>query len=204
MSKTVTFPLSFAVHIGLAAALTVLPLLAEEPLPESADRVVEVDALFVPAPPPPPGRGDTRAARAVPRVPSVAPPLVPTTTSPDARRRSVGAADDVVDDVADVGDEPGAAGGVVGSVLSDLPAASPAPPRVVRISSGLAAPRLVRRIEPAYPLWRSRHACGDRRARGRGGPERARGARQRSGADIHSSTRPRSKPCGSGATSRCC
>ena len=41
---------------------------------------------------------------------------------------------------------------VVGSVMGDLPTSAPPPlPRVVRIGNGIAAPRLVRRIDPAYP-----------------------------------------------------
>jgi protein TonB len=46
----------------------------------------------------------------------------------------------------------GVPNGVVGSVLDDLPtSAPPPPPRIVRICSGIAAPRLVRRVDPAYP-----------------------------------------------------
>ncbi len=37
-------------------------------------------------------------------------------------------------------------------MIGDLPtSAPPPPPRVVRIGGGIAAPRLVRRVDPAYP-----------------------------------------------------
>ena len=54
-------------------------------------------------------------------------------------------------DPAGIGDESGTSDGVLGGVMDELPVSAPVPPRVVRISSGLAAPRLVRRVEPAYP-----------------------------------------------------
>ena len=59
-----------------------------------------------------------------------------------------------IDDV--VGDRDGVVSGVpngvVGSLMGDLPTSAPLPPpRVVRINSGIAAPRLVRRVDPAYP-----------------------------------------------------
>ena len=59
-----------------------------------------------------------------------------------------------IDDVPADGDGVigGVPNGVVGSVMDDLPtSAPPPPPRVVRIGGGIAAPRLVRRVDPGYP-----------------------------------------------------
>ena len=60
-------------------------------------------------------------------------------------------------EIADVvGERDGVPGGhpdgIVGSMMGDLPTSLKAtPPRVVRISGGIAAPRLVRRVDPVYP-----------------------------------------------------
>ena len=154
MGTRVPFLISVAAHSGLAAALTVLPLFSDEALPDRAAAVAEVvgPILSLPPPPPPVLRVGRHRPAAGPRRADADQRLVPPTAIPEAidDRGTTLLDDTVVRDGIGVGD--GAGDGVVGSVMGDLPTRTPPPPpRVVRISSGLLAPRLVRRVEPVYP-----------------------------------------------------
>jgi protein TonB len=153
MSTNGAYVVSVAVHASLAAALGVLPLLSEERLPEQTTAVIDSVPLFVPLPPPPPGQTDLGRRNVVPRVDSGPRRIVPTpdNVSPDDVAVRVGMATDEIDDPAGGGDGPGTPDGTIGSVLVDDSTAPPPAPAVVRITSGLTAPRVVRRIEPAYP-----------------------------------------------------
>jgi len=146
-----TFLLSLVFHAGLAFALVVLPLLAADALPIQNASVVTLGPLALAPPPPPPARIPSHrllerpAATVDPRLAFVE-PAVPAEPEPDdflGSGDSAGIHDGV---------EGGDPNGVIGSVIGELPTSMPPPPpRVVRINSGIAPPRLVRRVEPAYP-----------------------------------------------------
>ena len=141
---------SLVLHSALAAALGVVPLFSDEPLPERAAAVGDVvgPILSLP-PPPPPGLGRARRAAETRAASTSVVPMAPTAI-PDS---IVDSGSPLLDDgLGPAGDGDGAEDGVLGSVMGDLPtSAPPPPPRVVRISGGLAAPRLVHRVEPVYP-----------------------------------------------------
>jgi len=149
--KGTTFFLSLVLHAGLVLSVVVLPLFLSEALPSQELRAFLPPLALAPPPPPPAPIVTTRLAprpapKVDPRLSAFVAPIAPTELRPDdgSLLGDEGAAGDGV-----LG---GVQGGVVGSVLGDLPtSALPAPPRVVRISAGIAAPRLVRRVDPAYP-----------------------------------------------------
>ena len=152
MSTNGAVLLSVAVHASLAAAVGVLPLVADEALPAPSAPVVECEPIFVVPLPRLAGDPHHRGS-AVPRVVTHVPapaapslPLVDPGTLPDAE--TIG--DDSLGAVAD-GDGPGGRDGVVGGVIGDPEMSPPSPPPIVRIGNGLTAPRLARRVEPSYP-----------------------------------------------------
>jgi protein TonB len=150
---------SALLHAALAAALVLVPLLAADALPVRGAHGFFAEPLSVAPPPPPPpalgGRGQAtrRVAGPAPAQGFFAPVAIPSLIEADAF------------DLGPAGDPNGVEGGVpdgvVGSIIGDLPAvAPPPPPRVVRVSS-YAAPRLVRKVAPAYPeLARHTNATG--------------------------------------------
>jgi periplasmic protein TonB len=153
MSTSGAYLVSVAVHASLAAALGVLPLLSEEALPAQAERVILCGPFFEAPLPPPPGN----------RTGSSHPALVPSIQPPAPRPLDAASATDEVPEPDTAGsDEASAQGdhgcigdssgidGSIGSVI-DASSAPPQLPAVVRISSGLTAPRVVRRVEPVYP-----------------------------------------------------
>ena len=146
------FLASLVLHAALAVALTVLPLFSEEALPGRAEAEVVGPVLSLPAPPPP-ALVDVRVTRRAGPLRSdanlaLAPPAVSPATvgEPDTSLLDDGLRPE------SVGDGDGTGSDTIGSVMGDLPTSAPAPPaRVVRINAGLLAPRLVHRVQPAYP-----------------------------------------------------
>jgi protein TonB len=155
MSTSGAYVVSVAVHASLAAALGVLPLLSEAALPEQATAVIDSVPFFVlPLPPPPPGGDPVSLVRN--RPPRVAPPF-PTSVAPAPSLADVdelpiddSTGDLVLGTTGDEGD-PRGLGNTIGGVFADTSATPPPAPTVVRITSGLTAPRVVRRVEPVYP-----------------------------------------------------
>jgi protein TonB len=145
-----TLFVSLLLHAGLALSVVALPLFLAEALPSQDVKAFLPPLALAPPlpPPPPPGRARLpvrqAAARAGTRLvaPHVESELVPEDEALLGSEDAVGDGDGVPG---------GLPNGVVGSVLDELPTSAPLPPRVVRISSGIAAPRLVRRVDPAYP-----------------------------------------------------
>jgi periplasmic protein TonB len=149
-----TFFLSLVFHAGLAFALVVLPLLAADALPTQNTRVVCLGPAAIAAPPPPAAAAVTptrlsarRSSRHDPAA-SVA-PVVPNDLETDD---AFGPIDDELDAYGVRDGVVGGMGHTIGSVIGDLPSSTtPSPPRVVRVGGAIAAPRLVRRVDPAYP-----------------------------------------------------
>jgi periplasmic protein TonB len=142
-----TFVVSLVLHAGLALSVVALPLYLAEAMPSQEVITVLPPLALAPPPPPAPSVPTRLSAQPTPRpaqtafLAPIASELVPE-DEPLFGLEDVGG-DGVIGGVPD---------GVVGSVMGDLPTGAPAPPpRVVRIGSGIAAPRLVRRVDPAYP-----------------------------------------------------
>jgi TonB family protein len=146
-----TFFVSLVVHSGLALSVVALPLFLAEAMPTQEVITVLPPLALAPSPPPPPPSGSPRLPAQQARKPAetafVAPPIDSVLVQENEPLLGM---HDVVGDSDSVAS--GARDGVVGSVMGDLPTTAPPPaPRVVRIGGGIAPPRLVRRVDPAYP-----------------------------------------------------
>lgn len=155
-NKGYTVPVSITVHAVALVALVILPLFAEEELPEPA---AAVRAFFVepapppPPPPPPPPRPKPRPRPKVqPRPKPVeqqqpqnftAPVEIPEDIAPDSSF-------DLGFDGMDGGVDGGVPGGVVGGVVGGLPDAPP-PPEAVRVGGNIKEPTKIKNVNPTYP-----------------------------------------------------
>jgi periplasmic protein TonB len=144
------WPVTVVLHGLAAAAVVILPLLGDEPLPPpgaSVTRAFFVAPVFAPAPPPPPpAPRPAAAARVAPReAPAAftAPVEIPDSVTPDS------ALDILVDQGVPGGE--GVPGGVVGGVLGGLGEAPPPPPTVVRVGGQVHEPRKLKHVAPVYP-----------------------------------------------------
>jgi protein TonB len=149
---------SVVLHGALALAVAVLPLLFAEALPaEDSLRAFFVEPLELAPPPPPPPpvpAGVRPAATVAPKTQVrqtqgfVAPIEMPHEITPEDGFDLGGLEGGVPGGV-----EGGVPGGVVGGIVGGLPAVAPPPPgpKVVQIGGQIAAPRLVRRVDPVYP-----------------------------------------------------
>jgi protein TonB len=152
--KSVTLGVSVVFHAALAIAMVVGPLLYNDVLPSppvlKAFFVTPLELAPAPPPPPPPAAGPRVTARLEPRPQTVesafvAPIEVPERILPEE------SLDLGVEGGMPGGVEGGVPGGVVGGIVGGLPDAPPPPPKVVRIGGKILAPRIVRRVDPAYP-----------------------------------------------------
>ena len=149
------WPVTVTLHALGAAAVVIVPLLANDPLPAKSDHVA--NAFFVapsyvaPPPPPPPPPAAARPANA----PRVAPK-----EASSAFTAPVDVPQDLpADSSLDLGTEGGVPGGVeggvpggvVGGVVGGIEEAPPPPPQVVRVGGAIREPRKVKDVAPAYP-----------------------------------------------------
>jgi periplasmic protein TonB len=154
--KSATFLISIVAHTLLVAAIVVVPLLYYDALPDTgvlkAFFVAPLELAPPPPPPPPPAAGPKVAAKVAPRtepVPTtafVAPIEMPEEIKPEEGLDALGVEGGVPGGV-----EGGVPGGVVGGVVGGLPAEPPPAPQVVRVGGMVAAPKLIKRVEPIYP-----------------------------------------------------
>jgi protein TonB len=151
-----TLVISIALHTALVLAIAILPLLFYDVLPSQealkAFFVAPLEVAPPPPPPPPPPAGARAIVRAAPRIQTqapqgfVAPIEVPNEIKPE-EGLDLGVEGGVAGGV-----EGGVPGGVVGGVVGGLPTEAPPPPaRVVRIGGQIASPKLIRKVQPAYP-----------------------------------------------------
>ena len=145
---------SLLLHAVAVAAILVVPLLTDEPLP---DQVGQVEAFFAepiqlaPPPPPPPAPAPSAVAvreptKSVTPAGFVAPVEVPTEIVPEA------GFDLGVEGGLPGGVEGGVPGGVVGGIVGGLPEAPPPPPSgPVRVGLEVKEPRKVKDVRPVYP-----------------------------------------------------
>lgn len=148
------WPVTVVLHSLAAAAVVIVPLLGEEPLPAentSVARAFFVAPAFAPVPPPPPPPAAARAAtapRIAPKEPSStfnAPVEVPDTIAADA------GLDIGIEGGVPGGVEGGVPGGVVGGVVGGLDEPPPPPAPVVRVGGMIREPRKVKHVAPVYP-----------------------------------------------------
>jgi len=149
------WPLTVVLHGLAAAAVVIVPLLGEEPLPPengSVARAFFVAPALAPAPPPPPPPPSAARPATAPRVAPketssalTAPVDVPETIAPESGL-DLGFEGGVPGGV-----EGGVPGGVVGGVVGGLEAAPPPPPQLVRVGGVIREPRKVKHVAPVYP-----------------------------------------------------
>jgi len=150
------WPVTVTLHALGAAAVVIVPLLANEPLPAENDHVASAffvtPAYVAPPPPPPPPPAAVR--------PATAPRVAPAETSPAFTAPVEVPQDLPADSSLDLGldggvpggVEGGVPGGVVGGVVGGLEeAAPPPPPQVVRVGGVIREPKKVKDVAPVYP-----------------------------------------------------
>ena len=158
--RSLTGPVSIAIHLAGLAALVLVPILMSGELPPPATGVraflVEPAQIAVPPPPPPPAPAAAARTAPAPSAPAkfVAPVSTPDTVVPDAGPE-LG-----IEGGAPGGVEGGVAGGVVGGVIGGLPEAPP-PVQPVRVGGKIMEPRKLKDVAPEYPeLARHAHVTG--------------------------------------------
>ena len=151
--RSITLPVSIALHSAGALALVVIPvLLADEtPEPQSGVRAFLVEPLSIAPPPPPPPARPAAAPRVEPKPQPqqqafVAPVEVPTQITPEEAIDLGG-----VDSGAADGVEGGVPGGVVGGIVGGLPDAPAAPVVPIRVGGDVREPKRIVSVPPVYP-----------------------------------------------------
>jgi protein TonB len=148
------WPFTVTLHALGAAAVVIVPLLGNEPLPSESDHVA--NAFFaspqLAAPPPPPPPPAAARAAVAPKVKPAqesssftAPIDVPKDLAPDS------SLDLGIEGGVPGGVEGGVPGGVVGGVVGGLEAAPPPPAQVIRVGGVIREPKKVKDVAPVYP-----------------------------------------------------
>jgi periplasmic protein TonB len=149
--RSLTGPVSIAIHLAGLAALVLVPILASTELPAPTTGVraflVEPPAIAPPPPPPPPAPA-AAAARPVP-APSAPARFVAPVSTPDSITPEEGLDLGVEGGVAG-GVEGGVEGGVVGGIIGGLPEAPP-PAQPLRVGGNISEPKKLRHVAPEYP-----------------------------------------------------
>ena len=148
------WPVTVVLHWLAAAAVVIVPLLGDEPLPPENHSVAKaffVAPALAPAPPPPPAA--VRAATA----PAVARQDVSNAFTAPLEVAELIAADESMDIGIERGVpggvEGGVPGGVVGGIVGGIEAAPPPPPQVVHVGGVIREPRKIKSVAPAYPSF---------------------------------------------------
>ena len=150
--------ISFALQFMIIGVMVLIPLIFTEALPKTVTLGFLV-APPPPPPPPPPAAAPVKVVKVIQtdivngqlRTPTKIPKKVEMIKEEEAPPPVMASAG-VVGGVP--GGVPGGSmGGVIGSVLSSTPVAVPkiATPQRVRVSAGVTAGLLVKRVQPAYP-----------------------------------------------------
>lgn len=149
--------ISIVMQTTILGAVILVGLIHTEALPES------MQLTFLSAPPPPPPPPPPPAAKPIQRVVRrrVSQMQAGKLRAPKAIPKEVAIIEeeDMPDDVGGVvGGVPGGVpggemGGVLGGVLGGIPSAAPPPPppKRIRVSSGVQAAKIIRRVQPNYP-----------------------------------------------------
>ena len=145
---------SFILEAVIVGILILIPLMFTEALPKGM--TMTFLAAPPPPPPPPPPPAAVKIVKVVEtdivnnqlRTPTKIPKKVEMVKEDEAPPPSTGVVGGVVGGVAG-----GQMGGVIGGIISSTPTAVPkvATPQRIRVSSGVTAGLLVRKVEPPYP-----------------------------------------------------
>ncbi len=148
--------ISISLQTVLLGALVLVGLIHTEALPES------MQLTFLTAPPPPPPPPPPPAAKPVRRIirKRVSQMQAGKLRAPKAIPKEIAVIEE--EDMQDVGGVafgvPGGVpggqfGGVMGGVLGGIPSAAPPPPpqKPIRVSSGVQAAKVIRKVNPTYP-----------------------------------------------------
>jgi protein TonB len=157
--KGLTLALSMTVHAALVAAIVVVPLFFYDAIPQPSESILK--AFFVapaeiapaPPPPPPPAPAIRASIKAPAPVPSVAPTFVAPIEAPEGIQHEAGIELGFgVEGGVPGGVEGGVPGGVLGGIVGGaMPQAPPPPTKVVRVGGNITAPKIVKKVDPAYP-----------------------------------------------------
>jgi periplasmic protein TonB len=148
--RSLTGPVSVALHLLGLGALILVPVLMSSELPAPATGVraflAEPPSIAAPPPPPPPAPAAAVARVPTPSTPArfVAPVETPESVVPEAGIE-LG-----VEGGAPGGVEGGVQGGVVGGIIGGLPAA-PAPVAPMRVGGNISEPKKLKHVAPEYP-----------------------------------------------------
>jgi protein TonB len=149
--RTLTLPISIAVHAVVFSAVVMIPVLTSDGLPDpsgSAVRAFFAEPVTPPPPPPPPAKAPT--ARVEPK--PVVTPATPFTSPVETPDQVVpAAAGELGFEGGADGVEGGVPGGVVGGIVGGLPDAPAAPLQPVRVGGGIKEPKKLRHVDPVYP-----------------------------------------------------
>lgn len=157
--------------VGHAAAIIVLvlsTLYATDVLPEPRETMAFFVAAPVPPPPPPAPpvaepepqrvksavtkRSPTRSAPVTAKAPVAAPIEAPSSITAETGLEGGEFTPSGIEPGFENGVPGGVAGGIVGGVITALPPPPPARVAPVRVGGDISAPRLIRRVEPEYPV----------------------------------------------------
>jgi protein TonB len=149
--RSLSVPLSLALHtVGVGALITV-PALMTADLPEAHAAAhaffVEPTATVPPPPPPPPAPKAMARRPAQPRPEPVAAFVAPIETPTKVPEQGI---DLGVENGVPGGVDGGVEGGVVGGIVGGLPAAPP-PPAPLRVGVEVREPRKIKNVPPEYP-----------------------------------------------------
>ncbi len=148
--------ISISLQTVLLGALVLVGLIHTEALPES------MQLTFLTAPPPPPPPPPPPAAKPIRRIirKRVSQMQKGVLRAPKAIPKEIAIIEE--EDIQDVGGVAfgvpggvpgGQIGGVMGGVLGGIPSAAPPPPpqKPIRVSSGVQAAKVIRKVRPTYP-----------------------------------------------------
>jgi periplasmic protein TonB len=149
--KWYTLPLSILAHVGIFAAIIIIPLMATDVLPTPPSMMAFVAAAPPPPPPPPPPPAPAAPQPKIQPVPVQNPNAAPIEAPKEIKPEPSTSVGEGVPG----GVEGGVPGGVVGGVVGGLPEAPPPPPpppqAPVRVGGNIKAPTKVRDVKPVYP-----------------------------------------------------
>ena len=163
-----TTVLSAVAHVAVIIVFVLSTLYATNVLPEPRDTMAFFIAAPVPPPPPPPPAvAEPEPARVKPAVtkttrprpapviakaPVAAPIEAPSSITPETGLEGGEFTPSGIEPGFENGIPGGVAGGIVGGFITAPPPPPPAPVSPVRVGGDISAPRLIRRVDPEYPL----------------------------------------------------
>lgn len=152
--KSMTLPVSIALHAIALLIAVVVPILTSEELPEptSAVKAFFVEPAAAPPPPPPPPPPAQKPVN-IPRPVATPVPTETKFTAPVEVPEEIQPEEGIdlgVEGGTPGGVEGGVPGGVVGGVVGGLPDAPP-PMQAVRVGGQIKEPKKLKNVPPVYP-----------------------------------------------------